>query len=231
MQPSFNQQRVLSYADIIRRHAHRLVVDCPDREVNIAQYLNRLTILSAAGTLFEARVADVSDRFVDELTTVQTTAFQEFTAPILLPLWWPSSGRRKMRAAIRFLDELVCGFITEWRKASGDRGDLLSMLLMAVDESSDDGQMDDRQVRDESMNLLLGASETTATALTWTIYLLSKYPEVQSQAYEEVCQATAHRPLEAATVADLVYLEAAFNEAIRLYPPAYATSRPGDRAG
>ena len=225
VQPAFHPQRLLTYADIILKHTNLLISECVHREVNIARHLNRLTLLFAAETLFGARVTDVADQFVEELTALQISAFQDFTAPIILPLWWPSPGRRRMRQAIRFLDELVQDFISGWRQSPRDRGDLLSMLLMSVDQNGAAVPMTDRQVRDESINLLLGASETTGTALTWAIYLLAKFPEVQARAYEEVCRATASRPLDGAMAADLVYLEAVFNEAMRLYPPAYATSR------
>jgi len=66
--------------------------------------------------------------------------------------------------------------IADGRRANADRGDVLSMLLLAKD---DDGVgLTDRQVRDEVMTLLLAGHETTANALTWTWYELGKYPEV-----------------------------------------------------
>src|ERR1051325_8788128 len=75
--------------------------------------------------------------------------------------------------------------IAERRSTAKDRGDLLSMLLLAQDE--DDGStMTDRQVRDEAMTIFLAGHETTANALTWTWYLLSQSPEDETKLHAEV---------------------------------------------
>ena len=47
-----------------------------------------------------------------------------------------------------------------------DRGDLLSMLLLAQDEEGDGQGLTDRQVRDEVVTIFLAGHETTASALT-----------------------------------------------------------------
>jgi cytochrome P450 len=111
------------------------------------------------------------------------------------------------------------------RRAQGvDKGDFLSMLLLAQDE--DDGSvMTDKQVRDEAMTLFIAGHETTANALTWTWYLLAQHPEVEAKLLDELNESLAgHAP----TVADLPrlpYSDMVIKEAMRLYPPAWILAR------
>jgi len=83
------------------------------------------------------------------------------------------------------------------------------MLLLAQDEG-DGSVMTDKQVRDEAMNIFLAGHETTANALTWTLYELSRNPAVYQRLIEEL---------------DGPYPLAVIEEAMRLHPPAYMTGR------
>jgi len=65
----------------------------------------------------------------------------------------------------RHLDEEIQGLIDERRAGSGDRDDVLSLLLLARHE--DGSPMSDVELRDELMTLLVAGHETTATELAW----------------------------------------------------------------
>src|SRR5947207_592693 len=93
---------------------------------------------------------------------------------------------RRSREARARLDGLIYRMIAERRLSLTDRGDLLSMLLMAQDEEGDGGGMTDRQVRDEAMTIFLAGHETTANALSWAWYLLSGAPEVEAKLQDEI---------------------------------------------
>jgi Cytochrome P450 len=67
------------------------------------------------------------------------------------------------------------------RTAAVDRGDLLSMLLLAQDHEVDGTGKTDEQVRDEALTLFLARHETTANALTWTWYLLAVNSEAETK--------------------------------------------------
>jgi len=97
------------------------------------------------------------------------------------------------------------------------------MLLLARYENGE--SMTERQIRDEVVTMLLAGHETTALALSWTCYLLSRHPHIQSALAAEVGEVLSGR---APTVDDLSRLrlcEYAINEAMRLYPPAWAIGR------
>ena len=139
------------------------------------------------------------------------------------PLVHVGARGRELARAIAFLDDHVQRMIDERRRTAGSgRADLLSRLLEARDE--DDGAtMSDRQVRDEVLTLFVAGHETTATGLSWTIYLLCKHPDILAATVREVDAVG-----DDASVRDLPRLDLclrAFKEALRLYPPVYVFGR------
>jgi cytochrome P450 len=152
--------------------------------------------------------------------------FRSFTtlpfAPLLERLPLPSTWRF-LRARER-LDATIYGLIKAQRIAGEDRGDLLSMLLMAQDDEGGGG-MSDRQVRDEAMTLFLAGHETTSNALTWTWYLLSQNPEVETRLHAELDQVLGSRRAGGEDMPRLVYTWQVLAESMRLYPPAWVIGR------
>jgi cytochrome P450 len=99
------------------------------------------------------------------------------------------------------------------------------MLLRAQDDDSEERGLTDRQIRDEIVTLFIAGHETTANALTWTWYLLSQYPEVETRFHEEIDRVLAGRQPGIHDLENLRYANAVLSEAMRLYPPAWAISR------
>ncbi len=130
------------------------------------------------------------------------------------PLFVPGDDGRRLRAAIATLDAQVQRMI-DARRAAPDKDDLLARLLLAKDDSG--ANMSDRQVRDEILTLFVAGHETTATALAWAVYCLTRNPDVYAAVEREV-DALPGAP----SFADLERLPLTlrvFKEALRLYPP------------
>ena len=121
---------------------------------------------------------------------------------------------------MRVLDQLVWRFVRARRQEGHDHGDLLSMLLTAVDEDAGGARLDDRQVRDEAMTLMLAGHDTTAAALDWVWYCLARFPDVAAGCRQEVSRIVGDREPMAADVPRLPFVEATIKETLRLYPPA-----------
>jgi cytochrome P450 len=132
----------------------------------------------------------------------------------------PTAGNRRAADAIARLDAIVGRLIAEHQQAGRDSGDVLSSLLATG--------MDTKQVRDEVMTLMLAGHETTANALTWAWYLLSRDAGVAGRLRSELDAAAAGRAgrdLTAADVRSLPYTTAVVAETLRLYPPAWSMGR------
>jgi cytochrome P450 len=78
-------------------------------------------------------------------------------------------------------------------------------------------------MRANILTFILAGHETTANALTWTLYLLSQSPEWRDRAEAEA--AGAFDPQRPAATEGCETLRAVFEEAMRLYPPAAMLSR------
>jgi cytochrome P450 len=231
-QPAFHPQRIARYADAMVEHAERtserwaeLAVRTPTPVLDLHQEMMRLTLGIVGKTLFATEVEGEAHEIGQAITT-SMELFRSFTtlpfAALLERLPLPSTWRF-LKARAR-LDATISRLIADRRAAGEDRGDLLSMLLLAQDEEGSGG-MSDQQVRDEAMTLFLAGHETTANALTWTWYLLSRHPEVETCLHSELDQVLDSRGARAQDMPTLAYTWRVLAEAMRLYPPAWVIGR------
>ena len=185
----------------------------------------RLTLAIVAKTLFDADVTGEAEAIGQALTTTMESwrqlmlPFAEVLEKLPLPAF------RRFRGARDRLDATIYRIIEERRADPTDRGDLLSMLMAAQDSEGDGTSMSDLQLRDELMTLFLAGHETTANLLTWTWYLLSQHPEVESRLHEELDKVLTGKLPEADDVPQLTYTEQVLAESMRLYPPAWIIGR------
>jgi len=225
-QPAFHRQRINAYAEVMTEYAVKTRERWRANEtLDISQEMMRLTLGIVGKTLFDADVESEASEIGAALTQVMQL-FERITNPLAalldkLPL---PSNLRWLKAKQR-LDSTIYRIINEHRASGVDRGDLLSMLLMAQDEEGDGGRMTDAQVRDEAMTLFVAGHETTANALTWTWYLLSQHPDVEAKLHDEIDEVLAGEIPTADDVAKLRYTEMVLAESMRLYPPAWTMGR------
>lgn len=225
IQPAFHRQRIAEYAKAMTEYAVRMRDEWKDGEVrDIDKEMMRLTLQIVGKTLFNANVDDEADEVGQAMTTI-IEMFDYLLIPfseLLEKLPLPQSGRFKKSKET--LDKVIYEIIDERRKSGEDKGDLLSMLLMAQDEE-DGSAMSDEQVRDEALTLFLAGHETTANAMTFTWYLLSQNPEKQAKLHEELDQVLNGKTPSMEDLPNLKYTEAVFAESMRLFPPAWAIGR------
>lgn len=225
VQPAFHRERMASYAATMIEYAARTRDRWQDGQTfNAAVEMMRLTLAVVAQTLFSADVEADAAAIGESLGAVLhlfDLVMMPFSRVVeRLPL--PSV--RRFEQGKRRLDEIIYRIIRERRASGEDRGDLLSMLLLAVDEEGGGG-MSNQQVRDEALTLFLAGHETTANALTWTWYLLSQNPDVEAKLHAELDAVLGGRTPEPDDFGKLRYTEAVIAESLRLYPPAWGVGR------
>jgi cytochrome P450 len=226
LQPAFHKDRIAQYASVMTAYADRVQSGWTDGgTIDAAQEMMRLTLGVVGKTLFDADVESHAKNVGRALTEVLDSfwmtmlPFYDVLEQLPLPVF------RRGRDARAALDAIIYGMINERRNSPGDRGDLLSMLLMAQDEENHGARMSDTQVRDEAMTIFLAGHETTANALSWTWHLLSGAPEIEAKLHAEVDRVLGGRLPALADIPNLSFVERVVTESMRLYPPAWIIGR------
>lgn len=225
-QPAFHRSRINEYGAPMVQIAQGHLEEWRDGETrNVAHDMMALTLDVAVRTLFGATLPGEAARVGRAMTFLMRHQLGRFRSPFRLPASWPTPRNRRADREVEFLDSLVYRIIGERKKqgGAGQNGDLLSMLMAAMDE--DGTQMTPKQLRDETMTLFLAGHETTALTLSWTWYLLSENPTAESRLHEELRTVLVGRVPQVADLARLPYLSAVVSEVLRLYPPAYLLAR------
>ncbi|MCD7467627.1 hypothetical protein HAX54_005170 [Datura stramonium] len=138
----------------------------------------------------------------------------------------------KLKDNIRIVDEFVYKLIHRKTEQMGKPEADLSLQWKKEDILSRFLQIagtDPKFLRDIILNFIIAGKDTTATTLSWFIYLLCKYPHVQEKVAQEIKEATTEKEDGtdimdfAASVSEealekMQYLHAALTETLRLYP-------------
>ncbi len=118
-------------------------------------------------------------------------------------------------------DKHVTGLINETFKPSG-----LFALLLADYKQQKATRTD---IRDQFMNFVFAAFDTTATAITWTLYHLAAYPNLQKQVNEELANSIRADATTHISNRQLPLLQLVIKETLRLYPPVWSYAREAEK--
>ena len=143
---------------------------------------------------------------------------------LALPLGWPTpkdfARARFRRRWTRFVAMLMAERRADRKKEGAPPRDLFDLMEAARDPET--GQaFTDAQLADQVATMILAGHETTATALFWSLYLLSLDPATQEQLAQEV-RGVADGPLD---IGRLKFTRSVIDETLRLYPPAFLIAR------
>lgn len=222
-QPAFHHQSLAGFADTMGRLAAELADDWT-RAPGVRDMhgeMMHVTLRIVGHTLMSTELGDDAGDIRDSLDVVLKLA-NEIETFLFLPRWLPTPGKIRARRAIETLDRIVYRMIAERRRAADPGTDLLGMLMAATDGAE---QMTDQQLRDELMTLVLAGHETTANALTFTLWLLARHPEINERLRAELDEVIGDRPPTVADLKSLPYTEQVIKESMRIYPPVWMIER------
>jgi cytochrome P450 len=228
-QPAFHRQRIKGFAELMATHTARMLerwkAQAASRKpFDVHHEMMRLTFTIIGEALFslnlEEGAAEVGRALHDALEIQQ----RRFTAFFIPPKALPTPDNLRFAASMKVLDGVVEDIIQRRRATSDVGNDLLGMLMAARDEETGEA-MDNRQLRDEVMTMVLAGHETTANALSWVFYLLSKNPAVARRVQQEAREVLQGRAPVMEDVPNLRYAQQVIEESMRLYPPAWIIGR------
>lgn len=224
--PPFHGERLFSYGQLIRQITQDIMEQWhPNRPFAVRESMQAITlrvILQAVFGLHEGERLEQLRRGLVRRLEMTASGFGSLFIflPILQQDWGTWSPWGRVMQQQRACDDLIYAEIRDRRAHPDDtRIDILNLLLSAEDENGE--KLSDVELRDELMTLLFAGHETTATALTWALYWIHKYPEVYSKLMHEL-ESLGEHPDPLALV-KLPYLTAVCNETLRIYPVGMST--------
>src|SRR5512143_2755383 len=215
MQPAFHHTR-LEQLDVMITDATTAMLDqwqacyAAGSPVDLPREMAALTLTVTTRALFGVDLGE-EVREVGEIVNRAASLLEKPSSPLLIQ-------------SASELSALVDRIIQQRKQDFKDAGDLLSSLLMARDEHTG-AAMGDEQLRSQIMTLMLAGYETTASALTWTWYLLSKHPWAMERVRQEADDALQGRAPCYGDIDRLPYIRMVLNESLRLFPPAWTLGR------
>lgn len=177
------------------------------KEIDLSQQLSEVTLQIVLKAIFSSDLPAIESR----------TGVNPF-------LILATDTDRNLQFAYKFRS--LSGLVMECvnRRREGNIGnDLLGMLIAARDRRNND-PMTDRQLVDEVLTLIVAGHETTASALNWMWYLLSRHPEIESRMHREI-DAWDENYSDMTSVLQLTYTRQVIEETMRLYPPGWLLTR------
>src|SRR4051794_3932350 len=130
---------------------------------------------------------------------------------------WLPKPLSALQWVMRTVDDAVWELIRERQAHPTDSDDLLNLLLAS--------ELPLQRVRNEVTTFMLAGHETTANAMAWMWYLLAVNPHARERVLAEVDGVLGGRRPTVADLESLPWTTACFEEAMRLYPPAWSIPR------
>lgn len=206
--------RVASYRQVIREVAERELAQWqPQRRLVLRERMRAVTFEVICRVVFGVTAPERVERLRAALVAVIDSSPLYMLTPLARRDLGSISPGRRFVTRLRAADALLLEEIARRRREPdlGERSDVLSLLLCAVDE--DGRSMSDRELRDELFTMLAAGHETTATQLAFAFELLLRSPDALARLRDELAGGGE------------TYLEAVVKETMRLRPVIDAAER------
>ena len=227
--PIFRHETLLSFVPIFATMAQRQVERwrAVHRSVPIdaAAAMTRTTFEIIVEAMLGGSASLDAERYSRALTdNFDTIPWHIIYVMLSLPDWMPYPHRRRAMQARDFLHRDIGRIVESRRSVQSSQPDLLNLLLAARDHETGRSMRDDEIVAN-LLTFIIAGHETTAVALTWTLWLLAKDQATQQRVLEEVRSVAGNQTIDSTHVEGLSFCRQVIQEAVRLFPPAPGIAR------
>lgn len=217
--PAFEGGRLRDTFPAMWAAGEAAVARLSEGEVEVEEAMSHAAADVIFRTLFSIPIEDaVASRVFHEFRAYQRTQpILNLAAFLPLPRWVPRLHRRATKASAAVIRRLIAD-LTEARAAeiaAGTAPDDLATKIMVTPDPLTGERFDTSEMVDQVAIFFLAGHETSASALSWALYLLATHPEVQEAVASEAAGLTA----DFASLSRLKLARDVFREALRLYPP------------
>lgn len=204
-----------------------VTTQCADRwmeagSIDLCSEMMSLALGILARTAFSLDSGDL-EQLIAKTCTQQWPEFffNPWTVVPGLNKVWAAKRTARIRQELAELDRAIYSLIVQREKLSPEArpDDLIGHLIYARDEEN--GAMSPTEVRDQIVTIFIVGHETTALALTWTLYLLARHPSHEARIVAEINSVLGGRRPTAEDLSRLAYTRMVLDEVLRLYPSAH----------
>ncbi|WSK74398.1 cytochrome P450 (plasmid) [Streptomyces sp. NBC_01276] len=227
VQPAFTRARLDAYAQVMAQEADALTGTWQaERPVDIVEQMVTLFARITARTLFGSGLDRASIATVQRaIPIVAEGVYRQMTAPLRLWEKLPTSANRKYHRAAADLHAVIDQFIDDYEGVKGDRTDGEDTLSALLEAREGEDRLNGAEVHEQIFTFMMAGVETTATAMSWTLHLLARHPEVQERVHCEIAGVLGGQVPTVKDLSRLEYTRGVLTEAMRLYPPVWLLTR------
>lgn len=231
IQPGFHKKKLEALVANMNRvtlnHIAELKtrIQSGDHQIELMDNMIHLTLKIVSNSLFSSGVSDERLNILSKGVIVSQIAITKDIRQPFFKWWRAISGEQKeYMSVVQDVRVLLLSLIQERRASKEQFDDLLDMLLASRYEDTNEG-MSDEQLVDEILIIFAAGHETTANALTWSLYLLDQNPEALSSLKEHIEKMNMPEIPTLQDVMGLDYCRQVTSESLRIFPPAWMTDR------
>lgn len=194
------------------------------QEIDMAQEMMEVTAKIAVKALFSQDLEGSMNMVYESMTDIQRYIVKRFRNPLFTLIAPLTKQHAAYKNNMAVMVEIIENIINERRKSGVRENDLLQMLMDARYEDTGKA-MSNQQLRDEIITMFSAGHETSANALTWTLYLLTQNPHIFQTLKQEVQTILGDTSPTFESIRALTYTQQVLQEGMRFYPPAWIVGR------
>ncbi|EHB58693.1 Unspecific monooxygenase [Mycolicibacterium rhodesiae JS60] len=224
LQPIFTKQHVREFGGHMAQAAQSVIGDWADgTQIDLDTECRRLTLRALGRSVLGLDLDEHADTLAAPVRNALEYVADRALRPLRAPRWLPTPARRRACAASGDLHRLAGEILWSCRADPTREAPLVHALIAARDPATGRALSDD-EIRTELVSFMVAGHDTTATTLAYALWALGHHPEMQDKVRAEAVR-IGDRELTPDDASDLRYTVQVLHEALRLCPPAAATTR------
>ncbi len=228
LQPVFTKHNVRNFGGHMSRAAQQFVDRLPaGGDVDLDVECRRIAMQSLGRSVLGIDLNERADTIADCMHVASSYTADRALRPVRAPRWMPTPARRRARASVASMRKITDEMVRASRADPTRDAPLVQALLSASDPQTG-LPISDEDISNDLLIFMLAGHDTTATALTYSLWVLGHHPDIQDRVAAEAA-AIGDRELTPDDVPALGYTVQVLHEALRLCPPAAGVARLATR--